>query len=181
MHAPSCTIIPHHAGPMNSEIAEFMLSCNPRGPLVMHIAKLFPKQDCSSFDAYGRIISGTLRPGDQVICLRESTFTDVISMIIFHALHLMRMRASSVADPGVCHVTKAPGTMVSILMLLVGVCHVTKIPGTLIWALMLLDVVGECCFLGRVLDGLVCVVSSKCLLAKAWKGASCGPAWLSCE
>jgi hypothetical protein len=36
----------------------------------MHIAKLFPKQDCSQFDAYGRIISGTLRPGDQarVLC-----------------------------------------------------------------------------------------------------------------
>jgi U5 small nuclear ribonucleoprotein component len=39
----------------------------------MQIAKLFPKQDCSTFDAYGRIISGTLRPGDQVrlwtVCL----------------------------------------------------------------------------------------------------------------
>jgi len=50
-----------------------MISCNPRGPLVMQIAKLFPKQDCSTFDAYGRIISGTLRPGDQVrlwtVCL----------------------------------------------------------------------------------------------------------------
>mmetsp|Transcript_32249 Transcript_32249/g.84013 ORF Transcript_32249/g.84013 Transcript_32249/m.84013 type:complete len:1110 (+) Transcript_32249:169-3498(+) len=63
-------------GPMNSEIAEFMLSCNPRGPLVMHIAKLFPKQDCSSFDAYGRIISGTLRPGDQVRVLGEGYTPD---------------------------------------------------------------------------------------------------------
>jgi U5 small nuclear ribonucleoprotein component len=43
-----------------------MLSCNPRGPLVLHIAKLFPRSDCSKFDAYGRIISGTLRPGDKV-------------------------------------------------------------------------------------------------------------------
>jgi hypothetical protein len=34
--------------------------------LVIHVAKLFPKNDCSSFDAYGRIFSGTLRPGDEV-------------------------------------------------------------------------------------------------------------------
>jgi hypothetical protein len=41
-------------------------ACWCLGPLVMHIAKLFPKNDCSSFDAYGRILSGTLRPGDEV-------------------------------------------------------------------------------------------------------------------
>jgi translation elongation factor EF-G len=38
------------------------------GPLVLHVAKLFPKNDASSFDAYGRIFSGTLRPGDEVSC-----------------------------------------------------------------------------------------------------------------
>lgn len=43
-----------------------MLGCNPRGPLVLHIAKLFPRSDCSKFDAFGRIVSGTLRSGDKV-------------------------------------------------------------------------------------------------------------------
>jgi U5 small nuclear ribonucleoprotein component len=44
-----------------------MLACLPgAGPLVLHVAKLFPKNDASSFDAYGRIFSGTLRPGDEV-------------------------------------------------------------------------------------------------------------------
>jgi 116 kDa U5 small nuclear ribonucleoprotein component len=43
-----------------------MKECNARGPLVIHIAKLIPKQDCSSFDAFGRIFSGTVRPGDKV-------------------------------------------------------------------------------------------------------------------
>lgn len=33
---------------------------------MLHVAKLFPKNDASSFDAYGRIFSGTLRPGDEV-------------------------------------------------------------------------------------------------------------------
>lgn len=50
----------------DGEVVEFMTSCNPRGPLVVHISKLFPKQDCSKFDAFGRIMSGTIRPGDRV-------------------------------------------------------------------------------------------------------------------
>lgn len=52
-------------------MVEFMSSCNPRGPLVMHITKLYPNQDCTRFDAFGRILSGTLRPGDKVKVLGE--------------------------------------------------------------------------------------------------------------
>jgi hypothetical protein len=48
----------------------------PSGPLVMHIAKLFPKNDASSFDAFGRILSGTLRPGDEVRVLGEAYTPD---------------------------------------------------------------------------------------------------------
>ena len=43
-----------------------MRACNPRGPLVIYICKLFPKNDCSRFDAFGRILSGTVKPGDKV-------------------------------------------------------------------------------------------------------------------
>lgn len=49
-----------------------MNDCNPRGPLVIHITKLFPKQDCSRFDAFGRILSGSVRPGDKVRTMRLS-------------------------------------------------------------------------------------------------------------
>ena len=41
------------------------ISCNSKGPLLIHIAKLFPKPDASSFDAFGRIFSGTVKPGDK--------------------------------------------------------------------------------------------------------------------
>lgn len=51
------------------------------GPLVLHIAKLFPKNDCSSFDAYGRILSGTLRPGDEV--RRTAVATSLVSHVWF--------------------------------------------------------------------------------------------------
>ena len=43
-----------------------MRACNPRGPLVVYVCKLFPKTDCSRFDAFGRIMSGTVKPGDRV-------------------------------------------------------------------------------------------------------------------
>lgn len=49
-----------------------MKACNPRGPLVIHIAKLFPKTDVSAFDALGRILSGTVKPGDRVRVLGEA-------------------------------------------------------------------------------------------------------------
>ena len=48
-----------------------MSACNPRGPLVVHICKLFPRQDCTRFDAFGRVMSGTIRPGDRVRVLGE--------------------------------------------------------------------------------------------------------------
>lgn len=54
-----------YTGPQDSNIAEHMRACNPAGPLVVHIAKLFPKSDCSAFDAFGRILSGTIKRGDR--------------------------------------------------------------------------------------------------------------------
>ena len=55
-----------YTGPQDAQIVEFMKTSNPRGPLVIHIAKLFPKRDCSSFDAFGRVFSGSVAPGAQV-------------------------------------------------------------------------------------------------------------------
>uniref|UniRef100_A0A383VQF5 SNU114 homolog n=1 Tax=Tetradesmus obliquus TaxID=3088 RepID=A0A383VQF5_TETOB len=67
-----------YTGPQdpNSPLMQFMTSCSRTGPLVVHVAKLFPKNDASSFDAYGRIFSGTLRPGDEVRVLGEGFTPD---------------------------------------------------------------------------------------------------------
>lgn len=43
-----------------------MDTCNPRGPVVIHVAKLFPNRDVSDFDAFGRVFSGTVQPGTKV-------------------------------------------------------------------------------------------------------------------
>ena len=54
-----------YTGPQDDEIMAHAISCNSKGPLLIHIAKLFPKPDVSSFDAFGRIFSGTVKPGDK--------------------------------------------------------------------------------------------------------------------
>ena len=61
-----------YTGPQTGEIVEHMRGCNPRGPLVIAIAKLIPKSDVSAFDALGRILSGTVKPGDRVRVLGEA-------------------------------------------------------------------------------------------------------------
>ena len=48
--------------------------CNQKGPVVIYIAKLFPTPDCSKFDAFGRVFSGSVQAGDRVRVLGE-TFT----------------------------------------------------------------------------------------------------------
>lgn len=55
-----------YTGPQDADIVDHVKACNPRGPLLVHIAKLYPKQDCSTFDAFGRVFSGTVKPGDRV-------------------------------------------------------------------------------------------------------------------
>ena len=71
--ATAAKVARHYTGPTDpeqSELAGYMTEANPRGPLVLCVAKLFSRSDGSAFDAYGRVISGTLRPGG---CLPPST------------------------------------------------------------------------------------------------------------
>lgn len=63
-------------GPQDSDLVTTMTECNPKGPLVMHISKLLPKADTSGFDAYGRVFSGTVKPGDRVRVLGEAYSPD---------------------------------------------------------------------------------------------------------
>ena len=42
----------------------------------MMISKLFPKTDCSAFDAFGRVMAGTLKKGQSVRVLGESYSPD---------------------------------------------------------------------------------------------------------
>ncbi|CAM8958273.1 unnamed protein product [Rhodiola kirilowii] len=47
-----------YTGPKDSTIYKAMIDCDPSGPLMVNITKLYPKADCSTFDAFGRVFSG---------------------------------------------------------------------------------------------------------------------------
>ncbi|GAB4862050.1 hypothetical protein Ancab_037304 [Ancistrocladus abbreviatus] len=50
-------------------IYKAMEDCNPFGPLMVNISKLYPKSDCSVFDAFGRVYSGVIQTGQSVLVL----------------------------------------------------------------------------------------------------------------
>jgi len=48
-----------------------MKACDPDGPVMVQIAKLYHTTDAQSFRAFGRVISGTLKKGLEVKVLGE--------------------------------------------------------------------------------------------------------------
>ena len=56
---------------MTSAIAECLKKCDPMGPTIVHITKLYNTTDALSFRAFGRVLSGTLKKGMPVKVLGE--------------------------------------------------------------------------------------------------------------
>lgn len=73
----------YYTGPLDTKVAAAMTACDAEGPLVVHVTKLFNSTDATSFHAFGRIMSGTARPGQQVRVLGEGyTPEDEEDMVI---------------------------------------------------------------------------------------------------
>lgn len=66
----------YYTGPLDSKVAASMKACDQDGPLVVHITKLFNTADAKSFHSFGRVLSGTVRPGMQVRVLGEGYSLD---------------------------------------------------------------------------------------------------------
>lgn len=60
-----------YTGRQDSALAAAMRACDPGAPVMVHITKQYPKADTSSFDAFGRVMSGTLQTGASVRVLGE--------------------------------------------------------------------------------------------------------------
>lgn len=60
-----------YTGPKDSSVYDAMKDCDPSGPLMVNITKLYPKSDCSVFDAFGRVYSGEIQTGQTVRVLGE--------------------------------------------------------------------------------------------------------------
>ncbi|KAH8009571.1 hypothetical protein HPB51_018264 [Rhipicephalus microplus] len=66
-----------YTGPLESELGEAMLKCDPEGPLIVHTTKQYSTQDATSFHVFGRVMSGTLHANQDVRILGENyTSTD---------------------------------------------------------------------------------------------------------
>lgn len=65
-----------YTGPLDTEVAQAMAKCDPDGPLMIHITKLYDNDEATSFDAFGRVFSGTVKPGQIVRVLGESYTID---------------------------------------------------------------------------------------------------------
>ncbi|KAF2482251.1 P-loop containing nucleoside triphosphate hydrolase protein [Neohortaea acidophila] len=66
----------YYTGPLDSQTTKAMLECDSDGPLVVHVTKLFNTQDAQGFTSFGRVMSGTVRPGDKVRVLGENYSID---------------------------------------------------------------------------------------------------------
>jgi 116 kDa U5 small nuclear ribonucleoprotein component len=73
----------YYTGPLDTKVAKAMACCDLDGPVVVHVTKLFNTTDAVKFHAFGRIMSGTVRPGQQVRVLGEGyTLDDEEDMVI---------------------------------------------------------------------------------------------------
>ncbi|KAJ3471673.1 hypothetical protein MRS44_001772 [Fusarium solani] len=66
----------YYTGPTDTKVAASMKTCDQDGPLVVHVTKLFNTADAKSFHSFGRVLSGTVRPGMQVRVLGEGYSLD---------------------------------------------------------------------------------------------------------
>lgn len=65
-----------YTGPKDSTIYQAMEDCDPSGSLMVNVTKLYPKSDCSVFDAFGRVYSGEIMTGQTVKVLGEGYSPD---------------------------------------------------------------------------------------------------------
>ncbi|KAL6859913.1 hypothetical protein ACO1O0_003937 [Amphichorda felina] len=66
----------YYTGPTDTKVASSMKACDQDGPLIVHVTKLFNTSDAKSFYSFGRVLSGTARPGMQVRVLGEGYSLD---------------------------------------------------------------------------------------------------------
>ncbi|KAJ4833594.1 hypothetical protein Tsubulata_009209 [Turnera subulata] len=95
-----------YTGPKDSAIYQAMVDCDPDGPLMVNVTKLYPKSDCSSFDAFGRVYSGKIMTGQTVKVLGEGyspedeedmTVKEVTKLWVYQARYRLPI---SMAPPG---------------------------------------------------------------------------------
>jgi U5 small nuclear ribonucleoprotein component len=65
-----------YTGDLDTEVATAMINCDADGPLMIHITKLYNNVEATGFDAFGRVMSGTIKRGQTVRVLGEGYSID---------------------------------------------------------------------------------------------------------
>lgn len=55
-----------YEGPLDDPCAIAMKNCDANGPLMIYISKMVKSGEKGRFNAFGRVFSGTARPGQKV-------------------------------------------------------------------------------------------------------------------
>ncbi|MCJ1252750.1 hypothetical protein MMC24_000556 [Lignoscripta atroalba] len=66
----------YYTGPTDTKVASSIERCDQDGPLVVQITKLFHTPDAAGFYSFGRVMSGTVKGGQQVRVLGEGYTID---------------------------------------------------------------------------------------------------------
>ena len=66
----------YYTGPMVTKVASAIEKCDQDGPVIVQITKLFNTSDASAFYSFGRVMSGTVKAGQQVRVLGEGYTVD---------------------------------------------------------------------------------------------------------
>ena len=65
-----------YSGALTAPFVGAMTACDAEGLLMVNLTKMYHKPDCESFDAFGRVLSGTLKVGAEVKVLGEAYSLD---------------------------------------------------------------------------------------------------------
>lgn len=74
--AASARLATAYTGPTEGPLYDAMAACDADGPLVVQVTKLYQTLDALDFRAFGRVMSGTARPGMRVKVLGEGFSQD---------------------------------------------------------------------------------------------------------
>ncbi|KAJ3086678.1 U5 small nuclear ribonucleoprotein component [Quaeritorhiza haematococci] len=96
-----------YTGAMSSKHAVAMKKCDPNGPLMIHVVKLYNADDMGSFSVFGRIMSGTVTQGQAVRVLGEGYTPDdeedmavkeVESISVYESRYKVKVTAASAGN-----------------------------------------------------------------------------------
>ncbi|KAL2914439.1 U5 small nuclear ribonucleoprotein component [Polyrhizophydium stewartii] len=89
-----------YTGPMKSKYSEAIRACDPDGPLMIQIVKMYNADDVTTFDAFGRVLSGTVSANQRVRVLGEayspdddedSSIQEVAAVSIYQSRYKIKM------------------------------------------------------------------------------------------